>query len=844
MLRNEISVEQQKPVDRGRFFTWLMLTTAFFILWMNMVRTPPPQPPNPPNNQAANANNSADPLLRDSGAAAPKTEADPAQQAEVPPPTIQANMAEPEQIVVLGSMDPTSNFSLQVTLTSRGAGLLRAEAVEQKKPGRFKYRALEHDGGYLGYMVLKNEGQSARILSVPSGSPAASAVCSGVQGGLQPGDLLLEVEGEAIDSDTTLQRVLAKTKPGQSVSVGVERETSGAKNRLTFKATLVEAPLNILATDEMLSEYVEGNLDRASCLMTLGSINGTDIPTGMDALPALKATLTANWIIKPIDVEGGQGVEFRLPLDSYLENTGRPKQLDLVKRYRLLPKSATNDGWVLDLETVILNRNDQPVDVSFRQQGVSGLTLEGWWYSVKISPHMFSAAGQRDVIYATQSAGHNILTTRTILDYAKTTPALPDKIIFSQSEPEPARSLKYIGLDSQYFNASMLSHPDQPNSLTSLRRSGSTVIANPNVINKYQLQAANVSFWFDTADQKVEPGAEAIQRYQIFIGPKEPSVLTKYGLDSAIEYGWTIFYAAALPLSWILHGFYAVVRNYGLAIIMLTVLVRGSMFPLGRKAALNAQKMQELQPELKRINELYKDNIEKRGKAMQELYKKHNFQPLAGCAPLFIQLPIFIGLYRCLSVDISLRQEPLFPGLNWCSNLAGPDMLADWSTWMPEFIAGRGPGWFGPYFNILPLVTVALFLIQQKVLMPKATDEQMQMTQNMMQIMTIVMGVMFFKVPSGLCIYFITSSLWSLVERKLVKRLTPAPNPTATTASEPLPIEDKRNQEPNRRAANREAPKEKTGMMSRLEELREMLDKPAVKSSTQRGSSKDKKRKK
>ena len=267
-------------------------------------------------------------------------------------------------------------------------------------------------------------------------------------------------------------------------------------------------------------------------------------------------------------------------------------------------------------------------------------------------------------------------------------------------------------------------------------------------------------------------------------------------------------------------------------------------------------------PELKKINELYKDNMEKRGKAMQELYKKHKFQPLAGCLPMFIQLPIFLGLYRCLSVDISLRQEPLIPGLDWCSNLASPDMLMHWGSWMPEILAGRGTGWFGPYFNILPLVTVSLFLLQQKILMPKATDEQTQMTQNMMQIMTVFMGVLFFKVPSGLCIYFITSSIWSLVERKLVKRFTPPSNalsvgqggsdkggggqrggatPIIATKSTSKAEADK-----NRKSGRQpvEPIPEKSAMQSRLDDLRAMLEKPAVRSATQRDSRKDKKRRK
>jgi YidC/Oxa1 family membrane protein insertase len=183
--------------------------------------------------------------------------------------------------------------------------------------------------------------------------------------------------------------------------------------------------------------------------------------------------------------------------------------------------------------------------------------------------------------------------------------------------------------------------------------------------------------------------------------------------------------------------------------------------------------MQTLQPEIKRINELYKNDFERRAKETRELYQKHHFNPASGCLPLFIQIPIMIGLYRAVSVDVQLRQQPLIPGFDWCSNLAGPDMLLNWSTWMPDWIAGKGTGWFGPYLNLLPIITVTLFIIQQKVLMPKATDEQQQMAQTMMMYMTIFMGVMFFKVPAGLCIYFITSSIWSLVERHMVKKFTP-----------------------------------------------------------------------
>ena len=149
------------------------------------------------------------------------------------------------------------------------------------------------------------------------------------------------------------------------------------------------------------------------------------------------------------------------------------------------------------------------------------------------------------------------------------------------------------------------------------------------------------------------------------------------------------------------------VGNYGLAIILLTVFVRGCMFPISRKQAAGMKKMQELQPEIKKIQEKHKSNAEARSKAQQELFRKHNYNPLSGCLPMFIQMPVFIGLWRTLSVAIELRDAPLFSAsIRWCSNLAAPDMLYDWSWFMPAYVSSGMQGIFslGPYFNLLPII--------------------------------------------------------------------------------------------------------------------------------------------
>jgi YidC/Oxa1 family membrane protein insertase len=109
-------------------------------------------------------------------------------------------------------------------------------------------------------------------------------------------------------------------------------------------------------------------------------------------------------------------------------------------------------------------------------------------------------------------------------------------------------------------------------------------------------------------------------------------------------------------------------------------------------------------------------------------------------------------------------------------------MLAYWGDWLWDYLSGRGTGWLGPYFNILPVFVVILFLIQQKMFMPPATDEQQAMTQRIMTIMTLMMAIFFFRVPAGLCIYFITSSLWGIAERIVVKRTLPPSKPVLAMA--------------------------------------------------------------
>jgi YidC/Oxa1 family membrane protein insertase len=799
-------------VDR-KLFAWLLICVSMFLLFNSMQR----------NKEIARLEQEKQAkLLEESNSKRLQEAKANAERIAKEDPDFLLPTEPARERFTLGSMDPKENYPFSVTLDNQGASIERIELVAQLAPSKFEYRSLrtKEREGYLGYLALEETRGGLSIQCVPKGSAAASAVCKENPAlvGLIPGDKIVgwdylsglpslyklekrlndQPAGRTIELKILRESLSETPEPTAEVSSNAQIQEAEANTKtldaeqavapektLAFTCTLTERPLDVLrAEDDFATEQVNGNDPVASCTTTLASIDQISIAEGERAIFGLEKTLRGRWTGKPIAMEDGMGVEFSMPLQQYMKLAGARANLELVKQYRLYQNKATDSKSKstlrqhhVELTTIVRNLDEQAHSVSLRQDGLNGISLEGWWYPTKISPFFFSAAGARDIIVSDGFKSHSLFTTRTIVSNAISFPSDPDTILFGPADTLSKRSVNYIGLDTQSFTAAILPSPDSPESMKNLTRAKATVhnsvYTDPNKLPSSKQQAANVGFWFETEVHVVPPKSEWKLDYQVFAGPKDPDHLTAYKLDEAIEYGWHIFGFFAKRLGWILHAFFWLTGNFGIAIIMLTVLVRSCMFPVSRKMALNAQKMQTVQPHMAKLKESLKEDPRKMMAAQQMLMKKAGINQFAGCLPAFIQLPIVIGLYRCVSVDVGLRQQALVPGWDWCSNLAGPDMFLDWHSWMPEFIAGRGSGWFGPYLNILPIVTITLFIIQQKVLMPKATDEQTRVAQQMMMVMTIMMGVLFFKVPAGLCIYFITSSTWSLVERFLIKKFTP-----------------------------------------------------------------------
>lgn len=233
----------------------------------------------------------------------------------------------------------------------------------------------------------------------------------------------------------------------------------------------------------------------------------------------------------------------------------------------------------------------------------------------------------------------------------------------------------------------------------------------------------------------------------------------------------------ASTMIFVLQTFHGWVGNWGIAILMLTAMVRLLMFPLSRKQALSAVKMQSLKPELDALKEKFKKDKEKLSRAQMELWRKHGVNPLGGCLPLLIQMPIFIGLWQGLQSTVDLRQAEFL----WINNLAAPDgpsiPIFEWGENIP--LVSR---FLGPYFNLLPCILIGLMLVQQKLFMPPKSDPpdpQMEMQQKMMTYMMVMFGAFFWKLPSGLCLYYICSTTWGIVERKLLPKLQHAQTPVA-----------------------------------------------------------------
>ena len=269
---------------------------------------------------------------------------------------------------------------------------------------------------------------------------------------------------------------------------------------------------------------------------------------------------------------------------------------------------------------------------------------------------------------------------------------------------------------------------------------------------------------FRSAPVTVAPGQTVELVDRIFVGAKEVDKLDRYGelygiplFDRAVDFGW--FYFLTKPIFHILHFFYKWTGNYGVAILLLTLLVKVAFFPLANKSYRAMSQMKKLQPEMMRLRDLYADDKVKMNQELMALYKREKVNPMAGCLPVVVQIPVFFALYKVLFVNIEMRHAPFF---GWIQDLSAPDPtsvfnlfgLLPWST--PAFLA----------IGVWPLAMGATMWLQQQ-LNPQPADP---VQAKVMNLLPIFFTFLFATFPAGLVIYWTWNNLLSIGQQWLIMK--------------------------------------------------------------------------
>jgi len=297
----------------------------------------------------------------------------------------------------------------------------------------------------------------------------------------------------------------------------------------------------------------------------------------------------------------------------------------------------------------------------------------------------------------------------------------PEKITLEERYQE---RLRWTALTSKYFLAALIPRDPSAGAIIRPSRKGK----------------AEVGLEFSGR------GQTSANAFILYAGPKQTNALKPYNvsLERAINFGW--FNVIAVPLLKALLFFHSFTHNYGVAIILLTIIVKVLFYPLTGKSFQSMRQMQQLQPKIKLLQERWKNDRQKMNEEMMALYREHKVNPLGGCLPILFQMPVFIALYKVLYDAIELRHAP---GLLWISDLSNRDIP-------------------------LTILMGASMYFQQKLSPSMGDPRQAKM---MLYMMPIIFTIMFVNFPSGLVLYWLVNNLLSIGQQYMIMKPGPAPEP-------------------------------------------------------------------
>ncbi len=392
----------------------------------------------------------------------------------------------------------------------------------------------------------------------------------------------------------------------------------------------------------------------------------------------------------------------------------------LRKRYDLL----SDRGYEMELSVELVNQGEEEVELSgldFPAGGPAGRGGLGLRWGPNFGPDRLEETRfDRDYVHYGDGESSSYFSAEGAGIWDRFTGDEDDQRYEFSRGP-----IDWMSVSNRYFIAAMI--PENSFNMIFLNRGSEA--------------EDSYSAWAGYRDFSLNPGDKRQENFTLYLGPKHYEVLQELapGLEAAQNYGWFTF--LSLPLLWGLNAVYSVIPNYGLAIIIISLLVKTILYPLTKKSLTSMQKMKKLQPRMKELQDKYDDDKEKLNQKMMELYQEEGVNPLGGCLPMLLQMPIFFALYRTLQYSIELRGAHF---LFWIADLSSRD----------------------PYY-ILPIAMGLAMFVQQSYQMASGGGGQQKA---MAYIMPVVFVFIFMNLPAGLVIYFLTNSLATLGQYWLINR--------------------------------------------------------------------------
>jgi len=503
-------------------------------------------------------------------------------------------------------------------------------------------------------------------------------------------------------------------KPKAAASAAAKAIAVAEKGRdIVIETDVVKAVVSTaggVITKWELKNYREGDKEEVGFMVFMGKLFGSgkkaeapkkergnvELFTRYDGLKP--EDLVAPLTVTPVEKElrNLAAVEFRSSADSI--------RLDKDRTSQTLVLTYTGPAGIAIEKKLTFYHDQYKVDVEVNTRGVDGYSLAlgtDFGLSDKISSDAASRVG-----------------IAALVD-GKTVTEKTDSI---KLELQQTGTIEWFGQEDKYFTATLL-------------------YGKPGIVTTKKTAAAKPIGDLLSTELLVKEKPES-RTLTLYAGPKSFNLLKAYGkgLEHMVDYGW--FGILAKPMFWLMEQFYRITLNYGIAIILLTIVVRAILFYPSLKSATAMEEMKALQPQMNALREKYKKEPQKLNQEIMKLYKEHKVNPLGGCLPMLLQLPFFVALYNVLSVSIELRQASFIPF--WIGDLSVHDP-----------------------FYILPILMGVSMIYTMKMTSTSIDPQQ----QKMMMYMNVAMIFLFAWLPAGLLLYITLSNVLSIVQQLYVRKL-------------------------------------------------------------------------